>query len=183
MSKENYLLDDVATSLNFGAPVSKKNKRVIAGLLALTIALMVLVIVISVVCVAIGEIPLGEAWVFLPFVAICAFLIVLIRWVTSRNDKIEKKMQECLSDAIATRGRIRYEPHVFNDGSSILTYVVYFSIDGANYAVAPINRTNVATSGNRKDLSFFVDKTCSILYSPQHNDVLILKAGQDEEII
>ena len=179
---KQYTLADVSTSLNCGRPLTQQSKRLVFTMFVIMLIMLAILVVVAVVCVATGEIPTSDLWIFAPVLAVSILVIVIIKWLLARYNKIEKQMQDSLLDAIPTRGVLRYESHVFNDGSSFLTYVVYFSIEGADYAVVPNNRSN-SVNNNRKDLSYFVDKTCNILYSPKHNDVLVLKPKSDEEIM
>lgn len=186
MDKKNYTLSDVETSLNYGKPLSKTRRGFITVMwVIMCIMAVVLVVAAVIACVLVDASERKELWVFAPACVIVLFVIIIMSWMRSICDRNEKQIEDCFDDAIETKARIRYEPYVFNDGSHVLTYVVYFTSDGTDYAVALNNSFNAVTGNKRKDLDRFVNATCSILYSPKHNDVLILKIKPNltEEII
>lgn len=178
-----YTLSDVETSLNYGRPLSKANRRLVTAMFVL-LCIMEAVLVVSAViaCVLVDASERTELWIFAPVCVIVFSVIIIIRWALSKCNRNEKQIEACFDDALETRARIRYEPHVFNDGSNVSTHVVYFSVNGVDYAVVSQN-TAYTTVGKRKDLEIFEDETCSILYSPKCNDVLVLKSKPNEEIL
>ena len=176
-----YTVADVATSLNFGKPQDKSILRLLAALLALIAALTVAASVGIIIDVSSGEIPPTYLWIIVAMVVFVVAFIALCGWLLHKSNKTIKLIEECFDDAMAIRGCLCYEPHVFNDGTNVLTYVMYFSVGGVDYAVAPKVQT-VVSQNKRNDLASFVDRTCDILYSPSHNEVLILKFRENGEI-
>ena len=179
----NYTLENVAASLNYGKPLTISARRVTRVMLWMLFACVIVSVVAGLTGFFLGDFNISVLLIFIALSVFILVLIAVIRRALSQCDKRERNIIACFDDAVETQAIIRYESHIYNDGSNGLVYVAYFTYDGVDYAVAPNKIPNRMTEGDRKDLSVFTDKKCNILYSFKYNDVIILKSTSCEEVM
>lgn len=179
-----YSVSQVATSLNYGKPLSAASRRISYALIALMSVCALVLVVAAIVVICTDQLEQGDEWFYAAFAILLVlflFIIGVIVWALEQNSKKDKLIEDCFADAVEVEALILLEPYMFNGLNNLSAHVAHFEIDGVEYAVSYSKPPLV--SKDRKDLSFYVNKRCRALYSPKHNDVIILNPTQDEEII
>lgn len=178
-----YSIDQVATSLNYGQPmtaVQRSVNRVVSVAMYVCIAVL---FVATIACLCFKESMSTALYTGLAMLLPVALILILKRTTFLRN-KVEQSIKACLSDAVEIDANMKYEFYLFDSGDNIMSYVVHFDMDGTEYAVTyakPVVNTDPMVDlvvSNRPDLAVFNGKFFKALYSPKYNDVLILTAQQ-----